>query len=129
MKKAAFCLSLLTLLSLSSTVFAEQPSCQYSSGVAPYCSYKGKVKRVYVNDRSQILLYFDTTLPVPEAEKVGYSITHGNAAIYKISNNADFAKMLYSTLLSANTQDRNVSIQMRGVTSGYMTIDRIWFGD
>lgn len=129
MKKLTFLLGLLTLMPFSGTLLAGQPTCKYSSGGAPFCSYKGKVKRVYVNDKGHILLYFDATLPASEAEKVGYSITWGSAAIYKISNNPDFAKMLYSTILAAKSQDRNVSVQMRGVSSGYLTIDRVWFGD
>lgn len=117
---------LITLI-FSGATFAAKPVCHGSSG--GYCSYKGKVDKVYVNAANDILMYFEQPIALADAEVAGYTITRGAAAIFKITENPDFAKMLYSTILAAKSQDRTVSIQMRGVTNGYLTIDRIWLGD
>lgn len=111
---------------IGANVNASQPVCYSSHG--GYCKYEGKVSKVYVNKHNQILMCFEQPIPLAEAEVAGYTISQGAAAIFKITENPDFAKMLYSTILAAKSQDRSVIIQMRGVTSGYLTIDRIWFG-
>jgi hypothetical protein len=111
----------------SGAASAAKPVCHSSHG--GYCGYKGKVKRVYVNTANEILMYFEQPIALADAEVAGYTISKGAAGVYKITDNPDFAKMLYSTLLAATSQDRVVSVQMRGVTNGYLTIDRIWFGE
>jgi hypothetical protein len=54
------------------------------------------------------------------------TIHNGGAAAFKIDAAPEFAKMFYSTALSAQATNRNVGIQMRGVDSGYLGFDRIW---
>lgn len=110
----------------SGAALAAKPGCSSEDG--GYCSYTGKVKRVYITSRGFILMYFEERLDPAAAQSAGYTITNDFAASYKVSEDPDFAKMLYSTLLAATSQDRKVSIQMRGTYWGYMKIDRIWFG-
>ncbi|WP_251359709.1 hypothetical protein [Kangiella sp. TOML190] len=43
-----------------------------------------------------------------------------------LDDNPEFAKLFYSTALSANAQNKKVSIQMRGTYDGYLKADRIW---
>ena len=107
---------------------AAQPTCHsYSSG--PYCQYVGKVSKVYVNDGNMILLYFDTPMDASAPANVGMSATRINAAAFLLSDNVDFGKLLYSTLLSAQASNREVTVQMRGDYSGYVVIDRIWLAE
>lgn len=127
MKYLMMSISFITLMLISSSVYANQPQCHSSSG--GYCSYEGKVKRVYVRSDNLMLMYFENSIPVENATVAGLSINSGVAGAYKINENPDFAKMLYSTLLAAVSQDRIVSIQLRGTQAGYLKIDRIWFGE
>ncbi len=118
-------LSILILsLMFSFNAFSAAPSCHSTYG--GYCGYEGKVKNIYVNSGGLILLYFDTAIDVSVATVAGLTITNGGAAAFKISTNPDFAKMFYSTALAAQASGRNVSIQMKGVESGYLQFDRIW---
>lgn len=127
MKKILLTLSFLVLSSVCSYALATKPNC-YSSGNG-YCQYKGQVSKVYVNAGNIILLYFDEAMAPADAQVAGYTISSGVAGAYKITNNPDFAKMLYSTLLTAKSQNKEVQVQMRGTESGYMKIDRVWIGD
>ncbi len=103
---------------------AGAPTCSASAG--GYCVYKGKVDSIYVNASNFILLYFDTPVALDVPNVAGYSITRGEAAAFKIDNNPEFANYFYSTALAAQASGRSVSIQMRGVQSGYLQFDRIW---
>jgi len=109
-----------------SLVNAAQPTCHSSSG--GYCSYTGKVQRIYINSGNLILLYFDTPLPSSAPASIGLNITRSGvgAAALRVESNPDFAKLFYSTALAAQASNRDITIQMRGITSGYLTIDRIW---
>ncbi len=120
MYKYAFIL-LLCLMPVA--VFAK-PTCQdHPSG--PYCSYTGKVASIYVNTSNTILVYFDAPVDVSLANSFGMNITNSVAAA--VSNeNPEFAKMFYSTALTAQASGRAISIQMRGNHGGYLKIDRIW---
>lgn len=114
---------LLTMLNLNA--FASEPTCH--SGDSPYCQYTGKVNRIYVNADNLILLYFDTPLPSGAAASAGYSVSnHSAAALFSIDDNSEFAKMLYSTALAAQASNRDVTVQMRGTTGGFLKLDRIW---
>ena len=112
---------------VSVSAFAAAPYCSVNSG--GYCSYGGKVKNIYVNSGGIILLYFDTPMPESETAKVGYSVSNFGVAGFKISDNPEFAKLFYSTALAAQASGRPVSIQMRGVISGYLKFDRIWLAE
>jgi len=115
------------LLFISGGVFAAAPTC--SSTPTPYCQYTGKVQKIYINSSGGILLYFDTRLDKAVAESVGFTPTNTSAAHYLVSTNPDFAKMFYSTALAAQASKRNVTIQMRGTSSGYLKFDRIWLAE
>jgi len=110
---------------LPSLGYSAEPTCQtYNEN--NYCSYSGKVQRIYVNASNQILIYFDQPLSLEVASTFGYEITYGGAAIFPIDDKPEFAKMFYSTALTAQASGRNISIQMRSVLNGYMKFDRIW---
>ncbi|WP_335899893.1 hypothetical protein [Shewanella algae] len=114
-------LGLIFILNINQ-VHAAKPGCSEQG----YCSYRGKVKQLYVNSTGLILLYFDTVFDPSEASIVSKNVIYGFAAAVPISENPEFAKLFYSTALSANLGQRNVSIQMRGEVAGYLKIDRIW---
>ena len=117
-----------TVLSLgvSGSAHAGATTCG-TVGSGPYCQYIGAVSTVYVNDANQILLYFDTPLDLSLPSGVGITgVTQNFAAAYLISDNTEFAKMLYATMLSAQSQNVTIGIQMRGSTGGYLKIDRVW---
>ena len=122
--KIFIALIFISITFLSSKVSANTPVCSSASG--GYCQYSGKVNRIYINSGNIILIYFERALDVAEAEAVGMNISNGGAAAFKVSNNPEFAQMFYSTALTAQASGRDVSIQMRGVESGYMAFDRIW---
>lgn len=115
----------LALMLLSYEVLAAKPGCSPHNG-SYYFHYNGPVKSVYVNESSLVLIYFDQPMLVEEASACGLTITSGAAGSYVIDDNPEYAKMLYSTALTAQASGRNISIQMREVRSGYLKIDRIW---
>lgn len=110
---------------ISFSAIAEAPSCHQLSG-GNYCSYKGIVQRVYMNDAGLILIYFDAPLPLEDAAAVGFTISQGAAGAFVLQTNPEFAKILYSTALSAKVSGTPINLQMRGTQNGYMKIDRIW---
>ena len=109
-------------LFFSHTVLADAPNC-YEAG---YCTYNGKVKTVYVSSSGKILIYFDTNTTVAEAAKAGFTIVKTNAAQVTISDNPDFAKLVHSTALTAQTLGRNINIQMNSSSSTNLIISNIW---
>src|SRR5688572_16511295 len=82
-------------LLLSVCANAAIPTCHENSD-GNYCTYKGSVERIYINSSGMILIYFDAQLPIETAGAVGISISSGVAGAYLLSNNPDFAKILYS---------------------------------
>lgn len=117
------------LLLLSHKANAAEPTCQFSSSGSWYCQYNGSVNRIYVNSGNMILLYFDTCYSqatLDASASNGLNFTQRCAASIPLSDNPDFAKLFYSTALSAQTSKRSVSIQMRGTHGGYVKMDRIW---
>lgn len=111
---------------LSSSAFAGKPICKTTSSGTPLLQYTGKVKQLYVNSGNLILLYFDESISIAEAADCGFTITNGTAASYGITENPQFAGMFYSTALAAQVSQKQITIQMYGVKSGYMKFDRIW---
>ncbi|MBC7008312.1 hypothetical protein BIZ38_07515 [Pseudoalteromonas sp. BZK2] len=109
----------------SSDLYAAAPTCHEHKGVG-YCKYVGRVKSLYVNSSNIILLYFDTPVERSQPNQYGFNISYDSAAAIDISQHPEFATYFYSTALAAQASGRNVSIQMRGVQSGYLKIDRIW---
>jgi hypothetical protein len=105
---------------------ADAPQCyQYSGGW--YCEYTGHVSQAYVNSNNWVLLYFDTPLNPSVPASVGATgVSVYNAALYVMSNNRDFGKALYASLLSAQSRGTTVTVQMYGVNDGYLQMDRIW---
>ena len=124
--KPIFLISILIFLPLFSVnTLAAAPTCQLHNG-SPYCSYNGKVQRIYVNASNLILVYFDTPIDPTIPQSHGYDVTNGGAGAIAISENPEFAKLFYSTALAAQASGRNISIQMRNNVSSYLKIDRIW---
>ena len=106
--------------------YAAAPSCHTDTS-GPYCQYRGKVRQVYVNYTNIILVAFDTLLDLSLPTSVGISgVTNPNAAIIVISDNPTFAQYFYSAVLAAQARGGEISIQMRGVSGGYLVADRIW---
>ena len=130
MKKVTNFLSVLfvvaAVLAVPDESLADAPFCSTSSGTG-YCEYSGTVKQAYVNRYNSILFYFDTPLDLSEPAAVGISdVTKSTAAIVLIDDNPKFADYFYSSVLAAQASGRVVRVQMRGVSSGYLKIDRIW---
>ena len=116
---------IILILMLSNSVWAAKPVCtSHSSG--DYYDFTGNISRVYINNSNVILIYFDQGVSVSEAAACGFSITNGSAALYTLDTNPDFAKLLYSTALAAHASNKQVTMQMRSVVSGYLMVDRIW---
>ncbi|MDM3869725.1 hypothetical protein QSV34_00015 [Porticoccus sp. W117] len=111
----------------SNTALADKPTCHSSSG--GYCSYNGYVKDLYINSGGLILLYFDTPFESDQdANTAGFTLA-GNglyATAIQMSDNPEFAKLFYSTALSAQATKRKIRIQMRNNLGGYLKTDRIW---
>jgi hypothetical protein len=132
MKKIAKRLSagILLALLLSGNSWADQPTCQYTSGGAPFCSYQGKVTKAYINDQGMVLLYFDQNMDSSAPGSVGISgVSRNFAAAYPVAEDPEFAHMLYASMLSAQAAGKRVTIQMRDTYGGYLKIDRIWVLD
>jgi len=119
---------ILMLSVVSFEVMAAKPTCHASSN--GYCNYKGSVKQIYINSGNNILIYFDTPFDPSEASVAGFSVTRGEAAILKITDqNRDFANLFYSTALAAQASKREITILMKGTESGYLKADRIWLAE
>ncbi|MCL2914649.1 hypothetical protein L2725_12810 [Shewanella corallii] len=112
---------------LSTSLFAAPPTCHSSHD--GYCQYSGTVKSIYVNSGNVILMYFDTGFDPSSASGAGFTVSNGNAAAIRITDNPAFANLFYSTALAAQASGRPVTVQMRGVISGYLKIDRIWLAE
>jgi hypothetical protein len=84
------------------------------------------VSQAYINSANQIILYFDTSMSPTAPSSVGIAgVSVYDAAIYNMSENVEFGKALYATLLSAQARGATVSVQMWGTYAGYMKMDRI----
>ncbi len=127
MKQLLF-LSAIVLFFSTGNLFAAAPKCQLSASNNPYCSYKGKVKNIYINSGNLILIYFDTPVDINVPKEFGYNVRYAGATAYLVDDNPEFAKLFYSTALSAQASGRDISIQMKEVQSGYLKFDRIWLG-
>ena len=125
MKSIILFISLFSIVSFSS--IAAKPTC--SSNYNGYCSYTGTVDRIYINSGNLILIYFDEPINLSEPSKAGLSITETSAAIYRVNDNPEFARLFYSTALAAQASKRKVTIQMRDTLNGYLKFDRIWLAE
>lgn len=117
------CVTILIWL-FSTAAIAGAPTCYSSHG--GYCQYDGLVETIYVNKYNQILLYFDTAMAGGEAAKAGLGSVRVEAALVNISAHPEFAKLFYSTALSAQATGRAISLQMHNTHQGYLEADRIW---
>lgn len=105
---------------------AAAPTCQTYNGLG-YCQYTGKVYQAYINSGGAILLYFDTPMAADAPSSVGISgVSVYGAAIFNMSDNPDYGKALYASLLAAQARGSQVSVQLWGTHAGYMKMDRIW---
>ncbi len=98
-------------------------------GGSAYCQYDGKVSEAYVNTYGDIHLYFDQSFDVGIPAQVGFSVSSAAVAVVPISENPDFAKMFYATLLSAQARGASVRIQMTSTSGAYLRADRIWVAE
>ena len=113
----------------TSSAIASAPGCYLFNG-SGYCQYTGKVLQAYVNSNGEIILYFDTAMPASAPSSVGIAgVTVYNATLFRTSQNPDYAKMLYSSMLAAQARGAIVTVQMWGVEGGYMKLDRIWVNE
>ena len=116
----------LSTLLMSVPASAAAPQCYTYSGGA-YCQYEGKVNRAYINAYGQVLLYFDTPMSPGAPGAVGIAgVSINDAAIYPTTENPDFAKAFYATLLAAQARGATIQVQMHGSNAGYLKMDRIW---
>lgn len=109
---------------VSNHSFSGAPQCYSSYG--GYCEYDGFVERIYVNSGNLILIYFDTPMASGETKKAGIASAELVAAMVDLGKRPDFAKLLYSTALSAQATGRKISLQMHSASQGYLEADRIW---
>ena len=113
-------------LSASAFTYANAPSCYTYNGQG-YCQYTGRVYQAYINSGGQIILYFDTAMPETAPGSVGIpGVTVFGATTFLMSENPDFGKAMYATLLAAQARGANVTVQMWGTSGGYMKMDRVW---
>jgi hypothetical protein len=118
--------SALLTLTFVAPANAGAPQCSTWNGQG-YCQYVGRVSSAYVNDGNQIILYFDTPMDPGAPASVGISgVSVYSAATYRMTDNMDFGKALYASLLAAQSRGATVEVQMWGVYAGYLKIDRIW---
>lgn len=127
MKIRHFAAAIAAIASLgSSPVMASAPACYTHNGQG-YCQYTGRASQVYINSSGQIILYFDTAMAASAPSSVGIAgVSVHTAAMYVLSENPDYAKLLYASLLTAQARGATISVQLWGVSGGYMKIDRIW---
>jgi hypothetical protein len=104
---------------------ASTPAC-HNTANSSYCSYTGTIKKLYVNKYDSILIYFNTNISIDTAKKFGFTILNGSAAVVKIKENPEFAKLFYSTALTPLASNKKVSMQMTSTSDGYLQADRIW---
>jgi len=121
-----FLLGFLAFGALPGIAHAQSFACAVSNG-APYCSYTGKLSRVYINESNTMLFYFEQTADIALPASVDYTgVTNGMAAAYTATVNPIFAEFFYSTALTALAADKTVGIQMRQTVGRYLKVDRIW---
>jgi hypothetical protein len=130
MKLAAFVRVIAAIALLASlatgTASAGAPGC-YSYSGSGYCQYTGRVYQAYVNSGGQVILYFDTPMDPTAPGSVGITgVSVFNATAYQLSDAPDAGKAMYASLLTAQARGATVTVQMWGVTGGYMKMDRIW---
>ena len=130
MKLRHFAAALAVIASFVSTpASAGAPGC-YSYNGAGYCQYTGRAYQVYINSNGEIILYFDTAMPASAPASVGITgVTVYGAALYRLSDNPDYGKLLYASLLSAQARGATITVQLWGVNGGYMKLDRIWVNE
>ncbi len=130
-KRCSFLFKALLFLVLSgvaSMAFSAAPECR-TLAEGNYCLYEGKVRSLYARSNNLMLIYFDATFDPAVAANVGFNVTSGNAAAFLMTDAPEFAKLLYSTALAAQSTGRNIKLQMRDTVSGYLKIDRIWLDE
>jgi hypothetical protein len=114
---------------VSSPAMASAPGC-YSYNGQGYCQYTGRAYQVYINSNGEIILYFDTPMPADAPTSVGITgVSVLNAALFRLSDNPDYGRALYASLLSAQARGATITVQLWGVNGGYMKLDRIWVNE
>lgn len=116
----------LVMASGSGAARASAPVCYPNNGNW-YCDYSGTVASAYVNSSNWILLYFDTPIDPSILSSAGISgVSVYSAALYVMSDNPDFGKALYATLLTAQARGATINVQMSSAADGYLVMDRVW---
>lgn len=125
-------------------------SCNTNSSKIAYCNYVGPVRQVYANNTRLLLIYPDSQVSGAEiqaaVEGIGYESYWGEDVSQfgafavrtpaknletsdpgQFHDRSDFVEKAYASALAAQVAARTVTIQLRGVESGYLEIDRLWF--
>jgi hypothetical protein len=115
----------LALLMAGVASYAGAPTCAVS-GTTNYCQYTGLVNQAYVNASNQVILYFDTFMTAAQAATLSATEVHACSVDLGTTQSAQFGKMFYATLLTAQATRRSVTVMMVGAVFGYPRCDRIW---
>ena len=122
--KLCFLIAVLGAIAAGESVAGSLTCAPYGGGA--YCQYDGKGAEAYVNAYDLIHVYFDQSFDISVPAQVGFNVSSASVAVVPISANPDFAKMFYSTVLSAQARSAAVRIQMTSTSGGYLRADRIW---
>jgi hypothetical protein len=100
--------------------------CKSSETSTPYCRYKGKIDKIYLNDKGFALIFLNETFDIEKAKTFGYEITSGSMVAIDINSHNQFSHKLLDMATLAFQQDHFVELHTRGTTNGYLVVDRIW---
>ena len=123
-KITRFALCLVLLIS-SLASYAGSQTCAVA-GTTNYCQYTGQVNHAYVNAYNQVILFFDTLLTTAQAATLGATEVTACSVDISTTPGAQFGKMFYATLLTAQATRRPVTVMMVVSFAGYPRCDRIW---
>jgi len=123
---AAVVVSTVVALLPQTAAIASAPAC-YTYGGSGYCEYTGSVAKAYINSNGELLIYFDTPVDPASVSGVGITgVTNFTACAFPVTQNPDYAKMLFAAALSAQARQTSVTLQLWGTYAGYLKCDRIW---
>lgn len=121
-----FLLATVAIFGLSGIANAQTFTCAVSNNI-PYCTYTGKLDKVYFNIDKNMLFYFEQWVDVALPAAAGFTgISRGDAGAFDADLDPVFAEYFYTTALTAFAGEKTVTIQLRGNVGGYMRVDRIW---
>jgi len=127
MKVIAFLIIVLITLFYLNPVerYRTESFCKPSKTSTPYCKYKGKIKKYYINTEGLLLVFLNKDFDLSSAQSYGYSVKSGNVMAVNLGAGPYHEKM-YESIISAFNNDTHIEIHSRDTVSEYMKIDRIW---